>query len=427
MSPRAMERGLSNLGKLFAEREFASEAEINQFVDSMLAETGGQIPQRTAATPLDQAQDLMYDAWEAAGSRRVQLARQALKISPDCADAYVLLADETANSPQEALTLYQQGVDAGRRALGPDAFEEAIGHFWGIIETRPYMRAQSGLAECLVALGRWPEAIAQYQELLRLNPGDNQGLRYSLLTLLIAAGELTEAGTLLDQYGDDWCAVWSYGRALLAFIQHGDGDASRLALAAAQSGNPHIPPYLDGAKRTPAARAPYVGIGDEAEAVWYAQDHRYAWLATPGALDWLARATTARPAPAPAELDEGPGIFLNPYVDAAFSRCPHCGTPTKVRKVYLVILVGQDKIDLVLNKLCRLCEPCNVLIVRQFELEDLMAYALEASHPEAIGQEYSILGTLDRADGRRVAKGELDVPWVLERVKVGRDYELAGP
>src|SRR4030042_2569219 len=91
-------------------------------------------------TPLKKAQDIMYDAWEVTDpKRRVALARRALEISPDCADAYALLGEETASSLTEALNLYRQGVEAGERALGKDAFEEDVGHFWGTLETRPYM------------------------------------------------------------------------------------------------------------------------------------------------------------------------------------------------------------------------------------------------------------------------------------------------
>jgi hypothetical protein len=35
----------------------------------------------------DEAQDLMYDAWDSTGRTRVDLARRALEIDPDCADA----------------------------------------------------------------------------------------------------------------------------------------------------------------------------------------------------------------------------------------------------------------------------------------------------------------------------------------------------
>src|SRR6266540_3256625 len=48
------------------------------------------------------AQDVMYDAWERTTSRsRIALARKALGISPLCADAYNLLAEE-AGSVEEA-------------------------------------------------------------------------------------------------------------------------------------------------------------------------------------------------------------------------------------------------------------------------------------------------------------------------------------
>src|SRR5690348_3025528 len=82
---------------------------------------------------LDEAQDLMWDAWDTSDRRRrVAMAKQALKISPLCADAFVLLAQETAQTPAEAVALYRQGVAAGEEALGTAAFEEDAGHFWGI-------------------------------------------------------------------------------------------------------------------------------------------------------------------------------------------------------------------------------------------------------------------------------------------------------
>src|SRR6266508_371017 len=113
----------------------------------------------------------MYDAWETPSPReRVRLARQALDLSPDCADDYVLLAEETARSAKEAADLYAKGVAAGERALGKPVFEEEAGHFWGIVETRPYMRSRLGLARALWALGKRQEAAAHAWELLRLNP-----------------------------------------------------------------------------------------------------------------------------------------------------------------------------------------------------------------------------------------------------------------
>src|SRR5208282_643205 len=100
----------------------AMEAKMQQLV-------AGLQGQPDQDTPLGQAQALMYRAFEEGEEqRRVQLARDALAICPDCADAYNLLA-EHSRSRREALRLYEQGVAAGERALGAKAFGRDVGHF----------------------------------------------------------------------------------------------------------------------------------------------------------------------------------------------------------------------------------------------------------------------------------------------------------
>src|SRR5207244_12175177 len=128
-------------------------------------------------TPQGQAHELVAQAFEVRNpQRKVELARQALALWPDCADAYVLLA-EHAPSRKQALGLYRQGVEAGERALGPEAFGRDAGHFWGVLETRPCLRARLGLANSLWTAGRREEAVRHLQEMLRLNPDDTEGRR----------------------------------------------------------------------------------------------------------------------------------------------------------------------------------------------------------------------------------------------------------
>ena len=75
-------------------------------------------------TPLDRAQALLLHAFQETNEkRRMQLAKDALAICPDCADAYVLLAEHAPNA-QQALELYQQGVAAGERAWAHKPFSE---------------------------------------------------------------------------------------------------------------------------------------------------------------------------------------------------------------------------------------------------------------------------------------------------------------
>lgn len=283
---RGMEQMMAQISKLMSQQEFSSIEEANAFLQGITA--SGQIPAAAAETPIEQAQELMYQAWNASGKRRVELARRALELSKDCADAYVLLAEEAARTAEEARELYEEGVKAGERALGPRAFKDDVGHFWGVIETRPYMRARAGLAACLWILGERRQAIEHYTELLRLNPNDNQGIRYTLALCLLEEGDDKALDRLLKQYKEDASAVWLYHRALLTFRQSGAAPKANKALRDAIAQNPFVPRYLLGKKKLPRQRPPYIGFGDESEAVDYAAGAISAWQKTPGALEWLA-------------------------------------------------------------------------------------------------------------------------------------------
>lgn len=288
-----MERLMAEIGRLLGEREFESEEAMQAFLTEHVM--GRTVDEVTAGdrprNPLAQAQELMYDAWEAPTKRdRIRKAEAALEFSPDCADAYALLAEEKARSAAEARAYWEEAVKAGQRALGEE-FAEYEGHFWGFHETRPYMRARAGLAETLWQLGRSEEAFGHWREMLRLNPGDNQGIRYVLLTHLLEAGEDEHAGALLDDY-DDAAASWLYDRALWFFRTEGEGPAANAALREAVEQNPHVPEYVLGRKRVPARAPDTIGWGDGSEAKAYAVFRRASWKATPGALAWLNRRGT---------------------------------------------------------------------------------------------------------------------------------------
>jgi len=283
---RVMERLLLEVQRFTATQEFASEAELNAAIQAKFTGPMDAAPS-TAETPLERAQDLVYRGFDARGRRRIQLARKALELSADCADAYVLLAEECADLDQSR-ALYAQGVAAGERVLGPATFVEKAVPFWGDVGTRPYMRARFGLARCLDDLGQRDDALTHYRELLRLNPGDNQGIRYVLLSALLLAGRDDEAGTLLRQFEGEPSALWHYGQALWAFRRDGDSPASRQRLRAALRTNRHVPGYLAGDSEWTAPSPTSYALGSREEAVICDDELGEAWAATPGALDWLA-------------------------------------------------------------------------------------------------------------------------------------------
>jgi len=239
-------------------------------------------------THMDQAMELIDKARNEvhASKKQRNLLKKAIKICPDCADAYCLLAT-TLTNPEERLDLLKQAVEAGERFAGSDAFQQDVGHFWGILETRPYMRARQQLAEHFWQTGEQQDAIAHYQDMLRLNPNDNQGLRYTLLAWLMETNRISEANALLTQYSGDAQATWLYSKTLLSFREEGNTKKSQDFLQKAYKKNRYILEYLNEPSRIPDELPNCYAIGSEEEALFYLNDHLPAWKNTPDALNWV--------------------------------------------------------------------------------------------------------------------------------------------
>jgi len=81
-------------------------------------------------------------------------------------------------------------------------------------------------------------------------------------------------------------------------------------------------------------------------------------------------------------------FFLNPYTDAAFTKCPKCDGKTKVKKFPLVIFIEKTKCVLNLNKTCKYCPYCELIIAKKVELKPMAeAYSVKV-------EDFFIYGTL---------------------------------
>ncbi|UCG42417.1 MAG: hypothetical protein JSU73_11175 [candidate division WOR-3 bacterium] len=287
--PRPFGRGerelmFAELYRAMDEKVFESDEDAGRFMDDYNA---GRIkpPEKT---PQHQAQDLVYQAWdEKDAKRRTELARRALELLPQCADAYEVLADEAPDLAQ-ARALLEKGVEVAREELGPEPFDKDVGKFWGIYSTRPYMRVRSALAQCLWATGDRELAVRHLKEMLRLNPDDNQGLRYVLVGWYADLNDDAGMARLLVRY-DEPRAVMSWARALLQFRNWGDSDQARTALNDALKANPEVPLVMLDPRKIPADLGWAVSPGSKEEACEVVLSLGRAWLQTPGAVDWLVQ------------------------------------------------------------------------------------------------------------------------------------------
>jgi tetratricopeptide (TPR) repeat protein len=282
---RKLEAMMRTVGQQLAAKGPLNMEDANRFLQSLEGKPIPDVPE--PVTNAERAVAMLDKAVESRGRRQVQLAREALKIDPDCVDALLLLA-ERQSDPEISLPMFRRAVEAGERSLGPEVFKNEVGNFWGILETRPYMRARQHVAMKLAELGRDEESAAELRELLRLNPGDNQGNRYLLIHRLFDIAAYDELETLLDnpEYSET-SAEWSFARALLAFRLGGDTAESRQQLQAAMKTNRFVVPLLIGNVGMPPMLPASFSRGSEEEAFIYVDEAAFEWEGTDGAIEWL--------------------------------------------------------------------------------------------------------------------------------------------
>lgn len=254
-------------------------------------------------SPLDRAQALVEKAFSARSfERQIELANQALDVSEDCADAYTLLSRFVAD-PRQARSLLEQALLAAERVLGPGQFRDAVGRFWKVPATRPYMRARVALAQCLWSLGCRPEAVEHLAKLLALNPADDQGVHYLLLAYALELERDEIVDRILKHY-EERVAFVHFSNVLRAFRRGGDSPESRKLLEQARRINRFVVPRLLGGPQPDEVPPSYIP-GDPNEALLYVQDFAGGWRQTPGAISWL-RGICEGEAAGPARPPTGP-------------------------------------------------------------------------------------------------------------------------
>ncbi len=290
LDARALERYIVKLQEAAIDQHFQTSEEAEYWVHEQLL--SGDLARfvQEPKSDLEKAQDLAYQAFEEASEkRRISMANKALQISADCADAYVIKAEEYKESNREkAEELYRLGVEAGRRAVGDSAIANVEREFWTDYTTRPFMRAVYGLGDLLQDFGDTDKGIEQWYELLRLDPEDGMQVTLRLVPALVAAARFDEAKNFLDKCKSNPPAAFAYSRALMLFKQNGESADARNALYDAMKVNGNVVRQLLVITHTlPFNDAEYT-LEEEAEAEDYVMYAYIDWENTEDALDWVA-------------------------------------------------------------------------------------------------------------------------------------------
>lgn len=278
-------QALHDLHKLLEKQQFSSVAEIEAFMEQV---SKGPIPTFEPEGDKEEAEDLVHEAMDLEGEERKELLMEALDLDPECIAAYHALG-AAEHHPAIAIAFYERGISLGAvRFQSEEYLKENKGHFWGLTETRPFMRCLQGAADCQFFLGHVFEALGMWFHMLDLNPNDNQGVRYDLMLSLAGFRDHEQFEQLDKQFSDDASAAAHFNRVLNLFTKHGPGPQALQALNVARAKNKHVVPLLL-KKDAPLYRVSGYTISSEEEAIAYMDKAHLVWSGVPGAREWLKR------------------------------------------------------------------------------------------------------------------------------------------
>ena len=243
----------------------------------------------------EQSDDLLFEAYdEPVKTKAIKLAKQALELNPNNIDAENFITKHETNTIKR-LKKYEETLNKEKANLEKENFfnEENVGIFWGLIETRPYMRTKHSYMLTLMELGRYTEAIKQGEELLELCESDNLGVRYLIIGLYTVLERFEECEKIYNKYSDD--STFMLFPLAVMYYKRGDYRKCKKILKEIQENNKYLLDYLIGIKKFTKAKTKDIEIngtyswGSESEAYFVAKDYKYLLETVPTFVEFIER------------------------------------------------------------------------------------------------------------------------------------------
>lgn len=236
---------------------------------------------------MDESDTLLLKAYKKEHEKEydvaLTLAREALRMWPDNIDAKALeidLAVETKVARVKELEKFMNTLKQN-----PDNEE-----------TRPYMRTKARYVKALISCGMYTKAKNECEEILKIHPNDNQGMRFTLLHLYAYLEDEKAASRLRKQYitkaNPQERAIYLLPFALLQF-KKGNFQKAKMLLNKLCEDNEEAKTFLKSYPESIKENADlvvngYYRAGDVVSEMYVTlTGYPFAYDATPGFMEWV--------------------------------------------------------------------------------------------------------------------------------------------
>ena len=240
-----MTKDLENLYKAISQsidrNNPKNEEETQKLIDEMIREYNSNLKsgKKKAKSKEEESDDYLEMAQNATDIESAnKYLDKAIELNPDNFDAWISkirLRTDVFDKLKDLDILLEKEEEKLRK----EGFFQDIGYFWGMFETRPYMRGLALKCETLESLCRITEAIQVAETMIKLCTNDNLGVRYHLISYYAIQGNLKKALQLRKKYKNER-SLGFYLPLALCYFRLGMYDECKSTLLEAQDANRYV-------------------------------------------------------------------------------------------------------------------------------------------------------------------------------------------
>lgn len=199
---RAFHKYIESLG------DQVNEDNIDEYTQKFIQEYNQSILEKREGkqdyTDEEKAYNLFDEAMESPSEKQSKkLLKQALQLKPDFLDAKIELAILQPDIYKQIKELEKLESVEKERLVKEGCFLHNIGSFYGILDTRPYIRLLYTIASLYQQMGAYRKAMDIYETIITLNTNDNTGSRFSLMGIYASLEEQEKIEELFNKYPED--------------------------------------------------------------------------------------------------------------------------------------------------------------------------------------------------------------------------------